>query len=367
MPAPLSRDLQRVIEGRNPKKVDVLIEALPGRASQIRRYLQSENVQYAEATVGNKTVFEATISTDRLDAIQRQESVGLIDHSPTFSTLGAAAPTNPGREANQLGQEINRTTLYQTTKEMGVEEAWEEIGSRGEGAKIGIVDTPVDQTHDAIESSIADVGGPDEPEDHGTWVAGAAVADDTVTDRGRVRGVAPEADLYHYGALAGGKASTLSILKGVNFCIENDCDVINLSLGGPHSDVLQRAVTEATKQGALVVSSAGNSGPASNTISCPAHHDEPLAVGAEEIDGSVAAFSSRGPGFRDTTQKPEVMAYGGGANVGDINLTITEVVLGPARNNGYRYLLGTSMASPQVAGIAALRAAADKDGDTGDQ
>lgn len=361
MPAPLSTDLQRVIEGRNPSQVDVLIEALPGQGSATRDYLRDQNIQFSEAKVGNKTVFEATLSTERLNALQQRESIGLIDHSPTFSALGAALPTQPGFGATQIGENVTRTTLYETTREMGVEEAWEEIGSRGEGAKVGVVDTPVDEEHEALQSSIAGTGGPGGAEDHGTWVAGSIVADDTVTDRGRVRGVAPDADLYHYGALADGKASALSILEGVNFCLENGCDIINLSLGGPHSDVLQRAVIEATNQGTLVVTSAGNSGPANNTVTCPAHHKESLTVGSEEITGDVAAFSSRGTDFNGGGQKPEVMCYGGGADVGGVNLEITEVVLGPAADNGYRYLMGTSMASPQVAGVAALRAAAEKD------
>lgn len=361
MPAPLSTDLQRVIEGRDPSQVDVLIEALPGQGSTTRDFLRDEGVQFSEAKVGNRTVFEATVSTDRLDALQQQESIALIDHSPTFSALGAALPIQPGFDATQISESVSRRSLYETTQQMGVEEAWAEIGSRGEGAKVGVVDTPADDQHEALQSSIVETGGGGSPEDHGTWVAGAIVADDTVTDRGRVRGVAPEADLYHYGALSGGKASAVSILNGVNFCLENDCDIINLSLGGPHSDVLQRAVIEATNQGALMVTSAGNSGPAENTVTCPAHHKESLAVGSEELTGDVAAFSSRGTDFSDGGQKPEVMCYGGGADVGDVNLEITEVVLGPAAGNSYRYLMGTSMASPQVAGVAALRAAAEKD------
>lgn len=359
MPALITNDLQAIIDARNPSRVDILMEAVPGEARQARRALNDIGVQFSESTVGQKTVFEATVETPLVDQLQQLDSLVRIDHSPTFQATSLPAP-QPGDGGYSEASGIRSVTMQQVIRRMGVPAAREAGDTRGEGVKVGVVDTPVDNQHESFADNVEGSAGPAGAEDHGTWVTSAIAASEFETGRGVIEGVAPECEIYTYGALANGGATVTQIADGINYCVEQGCDVINLSLGGPHSEVLRSVVEEARAAGTLPVSSAGNSGPGGGTISCPAHHDATLSVGSEDLRGDVAAFSSRGPGFNDAPQKPEVMAFGGGARLGDPGLQITETVLGAAPNDGSKYLVGTSMASPQVAGLAALRIGAER-------
>jgi subtilisin family serine protease len=362
MAALITRDLRQVLDARNPSLVDVLLEADPGQGQAVRNALDDLGLDYTSATVGRKAVFEATVTPGQIDSLRQVEEVAKIDHSPTFSPTGAAAPNPPGRREARTQDGYRQVSLKSVTTALGFPEAWEAHGTRGEGVRIGMVDTPIDPEHPTFEGVIGGTAGPRVPELHGTWVASAMVGNEYETTQGTIRGGAPEATLYAHGALANGGATVTEIAQGIDYLLSEDVDVINLSLGGQHSDVLHSVVQEATDEGALVVTSAGNSGPGSGTISCPAHHQESLAVGAVSTSERIAAFSSRGPGWKDAPQKPDVVAYGGGARLGGDGLELTESILGAAPNGDAQYLVGTSMAAPQVAALAALRESAQREG-----
>lgn len=108
-----------------------------------------------------------------------------------------------------------------------------------------------------------------------------------------------------------------------------------------NTSAVSRAVDIAVSRGIAVVNSAGNDGPASATIICPADADSVISVGAVDSLGVVARFSSRGPSG-DGQLKPEVMARGMENSVAD------------SYNNGYRLWAGTSFAGPTAAAAAAL-------------
>lgn len=353
MAAILTNDLQQVLSARNPSQLDVVIEADPGQGDAVEDLLGDLGIETTQVRAGSKSVFEATVSQGQLEQIQQSDAVAVLDHSPTFLPTGATAPI-PGRSAG-MGREANQTDLDSVIERLGFPQAWEKGDTRGEGVTIGVVDTAIDQSHPAIEDNVVATDRNENAAVHGTWVASAMVADRFETERGVIQGGAPDADLVSSGVLSGGGATVTDIASGVGFCLDNDADVINLSLGGPHSSVLQSIVQEAQREGALVVSSAGNSGPGGRTISCPAHHSATISVGSLSTDGDVAAFSSRGPGRFGNRQKPDVMAFGGGATLEDGSLSITETVLGAAPGGRGAYLLGTSMAAPEVAAMAALR------------
>ena len=355
MVAEITSDLQRVLAARNPEFVDVLIDAEPMQGDFAQQSLRERGITFTRVGVRGRTVFEATVRADDLDGLAEARGIGRIDHSPTFAPTGMAPSLPPGQAAAELAPEVRRSTLKEVTGHLGVEEAWEESGTRGEGAVIGVVDTPVDTSHPALSHASIARGGPGGAEDHGCWVASAAVGRETQTRQGSIRGVAPDADLVTYGALRGGAAGIPEIAEGIEFCIEHGADIINLSLGGPHSDLFHDIISDARADGVVVVTSAGNSGPGGGTISCPAHHAEAVTVGSVGSDEAVAAFSSRGPGYNDAPRKPDVMAYGGDSRVEDGGHYLEEVVLGAAAGGGGRYLLGTSMSAPQIAGLAALR------------
>ncbi|TFG30411.1 hypothetical protein EU527_14565, partial [Candidatus Thorarchaeota archaeon] len=137
----------------------------------------------------------------------------------------------------------------------------------------------------------------------------------------------------------GGSATTKALIEAINWAVEQNSSVINLSLGGSPTfkDPLKDAMEWAFAQGVVVVASAGNDGDdgvLGTTIDSPALYDACIAVGALLEDGKPAGFSSIGPA-RDQYMKPDIVAAG--------------YTTSP---DGTRYY-GTSFSAPQVAIAAA--------------
>ncbi len=173
---------------------------------------------------------------------------------------------------------------------------------------------------------------------HGTHVAGT-IAQSTNNTLG-VTGVAFGARLMPVKVLnEEGWGTTADVADGIRWAADNGAHVINLSLGGPrNSRVLQSAVDHARSMGVVVVAAAGNSG---SSVGYPGASDGVIGVSATNSDDKLAPFSSRGKGV-------DIAAPG----VKVVQQTICE----KGRNNclifpGWN---GTSMASPHVAGAAAL-------------
>jgi subtilisin family serine protease len=137
-------------------------------------------------------------------------------------------------------------------------------------------------------------------------------------------------------------------MQAMEWAADQGARVINMSLGGGPSDgtdPLSRSVNSITKnKGVLFVIAAGNSGPR-NKVSTPAAADSSLAVGAIDKDRDLAAFSSRGPRLNDMALKPDIVAPG---------VQITAARANYGSGNAYATYSGTSMATPMVAGSAAL-------------
>lgn len=212
-------------------------------------------------------------------------------------------------------------------------------GFYGNGVKVAVLDTGI-----ASHSDLAVVGGAsfiqsertyDDFNGHGTHVAGTVAA---LNNSIGVLGVAPSSNLYAVKVLdRNGSGSHASIAQGIEWAIQNNIDIVNMSLGSSTgSSTLELAVNRARDAGILLIAAAGNSGQqgGSNNIGYPARYAAVMAVGAVDHQYNRASFSSYGAEL-------EIMAPGVG-----INSTYL--------NNGYRSLNGTSMASPHVAGVAAL-------------
>ncbi len=134
-----------------------------------------------------------------------------------------------------------------------------------------------------------------------------------------------------------GSGSYAGIAEGIEWAINNDMNVINMSLGGSvSSDVLKEFVDLAYQEGILVVAAAGNSGTWLgwfDTVGYPAKYESAMAVAAIDQSNNRASFSSAGNAV-------EISAPGVG-------------VLSTVPGNSYDSYDGTSMASPHVAGVAA--------------
>lgn len=213
--------------------------------------------------------------------------------------------------------------------------------TRGKGIRIAIVDTGISPHPDLRitggTNTIRPGASYDDDNGHGTHVAGTAAA----LGRGDLLyGTAPEAELYAVKALdENGEGYVSDIVEGVEWCIRNRMDVINLSLGlnGP-SKLLRHTIRRAYRQGIAIVASAGNNGKDAEAIDEPASYPEVIAVAATDRLNCIASFSSRGKGI-------DVAAPG------------TDIV-STNDKGGFAEDSGTSMAAPHVSGTAALMLAA---------
>lgn len=214
--------------------------------------------------------------------------------------------------------------------------------NKGTGVAVAVVDSGIDYTHPDLNANYRGgydfVNDDDDPRDdngHGTHVAGTIAAEDNGSG---VVGVAPEAHLYALKVLdAGGEGYWSDLIAALQWSVDNNIQVVNMSLGGVASDTVQTACQAAYDAGLLLVASAGNEGRRpgkKDTIGDPADYDSVMAVAATDQDDVRAKWSSTGPQL-------ELSAPGVG-----INSTLP--------GGGYGTKSGTSMASPHVAGVAAL-------------
>ncbi|MCE7009716.1 S8 family serine peptidase [Kibdelosporangium philippinense] len=254
-----------------------------------------------------------------------------------------------------------KASLDRSTAQIGAPAAWQ-AGFTGEGVKVAVLDTGVDQTHpDLATREIGEKNFSDSPDavdrvGHGTHVA-STIAGTGAKANGKYKGVAYGANILDGKVLSdGGYGYDSWIIGGMQWAVDQGAKIVNLSLGGadtPDIDPIEEAVnTLSAKHGTLFVIAAGNSGPGGETIDSPGSADAALTVGAIDRDESIAQFSSRGPRIGDAGIKPDVTAPG----VGIAAAKAANARIGAPVADGYISISGTSMATPHVAGAAALLA-----------
>ncbi|PIR82419.1 peptidase S8 [Candidatus Kaiserbacteria bacterium CG10_big_fil_rev_8_21_14_0_10_59_10] len=218
----------------------------------------------------------------------------------------------------------------------------------GTGIKVAIIDTGIDYTHSDLGANYAGghdfVNGDNDPMDdngHGTHVAGTAAA---LLNGAGVVGAAPEARLYGLKVLnASGSGSFSDVIAALQWAVDNGVSVTNNSYGSSRDPgtLVQAAFDNSAAAGVLHIAAAGNEGncPGNrNTVGYPARYASVVAVAATDKNDKRPCFSSTGPDV-------ELSAPG---------VSITSTYLGGSYATGS----GTSMASPHVAGVAALVMAA---------
>ncbi len=190
------------------------------------------------------------------------------------------------------------TLLDKSAKHVGVQYP-HSLGFDGKNIKIAVIDTGVDYTHPDLMGFGPDgkvVGGFDFIENdntpldingHGTEVAGI------ISANGKIKGMAPEAKIFAYRVSdTGDSVSSDLIVKAIQRAVEDDVDIINLSLGvNRTNDKIEDAINYAIKRGIVVVAAAGNSGPDLRTIGSPGKDPYAITVGAtyNNITASLVA------------------------------------------------------------------------------
>ncbi|HTE56389.1 MAG TPA: S8 family serine peptidase [Kofleriaceae bacterium] len=261
-----------------------------------------------------------------------------------------------------------QVVLDRSAAQIGAPAAWD-AGYTGAGVVIAVLDTGIEATHPDFEGRIdqeidfLDGGADGAPDDvgHGTHVA-SILAGSGAAEGGLYRGIAPDAHLLVGKVCELDGCPESAILAGMEWAASSGAAIVNLSLGGPDTsgtDPLEQAIDELTAQyGTLFVVAAGNlgdcGGPLGDQVTSPGTADAALSVGAVERDDLLAWFSCRGPRIGDAGVKPDVTAPG-------VEIVAARAVGTPAGDLDpvdelYARLSGTSMATPHVAGAAALLA-----------
>ena len=287
-------------------------------------------IDRSEGLFGNSNV--AFLSPEGARAMARRAGVLRVEED--------AMVYADGTPASQVTVQAAGQTLPWGVDRIDADLTWSV--SKGTGIKVAVIDTGIDLRHPDLQANIR--GGVNiirpgrsaaDDNGHGTHVAGTIAA---LNNGIGVIGVAPEAQLYAVKVLDRNGSGFLSnVIAGIKWAITNHMQVINMSLG-TSSDIqsLHDAVDAAYAAGIVVVAAAGNSGGTSpaDTVNYPARYSSVIAVAATDSTDVRPSWSSEGP-------EVELAAPG-------VNIYSTWP------GGGYATISGTSMATPHVAGTAAL-------------
>jgi subtilisin family serine protease len=256
-------------------------------------------------------------------------------------------------------------TLDRSVAKVGAPAAWQ-AGFDGTGATIAVLDTGIDLDHPDFAGRIAatrDFSGKGTVQDghfHGTHVASIAAGRGTASG-GKYTGVAPGARLVIGKVLSDeGSGDTSQIIDGMEWAAASGAKVINMSLGGdpgpeggdPLANALDRI---SASTGVLFVVAAGNNGREEPpTVDSPGIATSALTVAAVDSNDAYATFSSRGPLPYQRVLKPDLTAPG--VAIAAARAAGTDHPGATPVDDRYTRASGTSMATPHVAGAAAILA-----------
>lgn len=295
--------------------------------------------------------YAATIPAARLDAVKADPRVLFVSEDREVSIGAQTLPTG-----------IDRIDAEQTATHT----------NKGTGVNVAVIDTGIDLKHPDLKANI--VGGKNcstgksyaDLNGHGSHVAGTIAA---VNNTEGVVGVAPEAKLWAVRVLnAAGSGTWSSVICGIDFVTSKapanggPITVANMSLGGTGSDdgncgltnndALHQAICRSVAAGVTYVVAAGNAtDDAANHV--PAAYDEVITVSALSDSDGKPGGTGGAPSCR-TSEKDDYFATFSNFGV-DVDIAAPGVcILSTWKGGGYNTISGTSMASPHVAGAAAL-------------
>ncbi|MCI0560101.1 MAG: S8 family peptidase, partial [Nitrososphaera sp.] len=280
----------------------------------------------------NLGMLYASIPPDARDSLSRNPSIEFLEIDSNFVMEVADVDTSVEYSDSWGLEEIGAEPVHL-------------LNYTGRGVKIAVLDTGVDYNHLELAQNYKGgydfINKDDDPMDdngHGTHVAGIIAA---ARDGIGILGVAPDAEIYSLKVSdARGKGSFSGLVEGIGWAIENNMDIVTMSITGDGGSMsLDKAVNTAYEDYGIVLLAAVGNG-ASGSVLYPAAYGEVIGVGAVTSDGEKSSFSLTG-------SEVELVAPGSG-------------IKSTAIGNNYRVASGTSMATPFVAGAAALLLSTDE-------
>lgn len=339
------------------------------RADLTRRHGGEEGDTYHSAIRG----YSARLTQAERDAIARDPRVAFVsedrvvsiaDGRPGQELSAAARSTRTGGKTTPPPPQVLPTGVNRTDAELDA--------NKGAGVQVAVIDTGIYTSHPDLANNV--LGGYNcttatrsayvDQNGHGTHVAGTIAAIDNTQG---VVGVAPQAKLWAVRVLdRNGSGTWSSVICGIDWVTTHapanggNITVANMSLGGTgtsdnncgatNNDALHAAICRARDAGVTFVVAAGNNGANAASFVPAAYSDVVIAVSAlADSDGVSGGFGgSTSYGADDTFAS--FSNYGAPVAIGAPGVNIYSTWL----NNGYNTISGTSMASPHVAGAAAL-------------
>ena len=362
----------RIADGgdRDDILVDLEDDATPDQVAALDREFGID-LKLVDDTAKDTELFRAHVDPARRDAIlaglakeavveiAEPDSEMALSPLENTATLEPIAPPEPGFPNDPLYPK------QWNFRQIGIPEAWKLAD--GNGTIVAVLDTGVGfETYDKFHV-LPDLAGitfvdpynfvgnnrhAGDDHGHGSHVTGTIAQ---VTNNGiGVAGIARNVRIMPLKVLsAGGSGSVAGIADAIRYAADHNAKVINMSLGGAFpSAVLKKAVKYAHDKGVTIICAAGNE--SRNKVGYPAAYPGAVAISATETSEAITFYSNYGkdidlaaPGGNTTDGK-------GNRNNPDGGILQNTIVIGDPTKDGYFAFMGTSMAAPHAAGVAAL-------------
>ena len=301
-------------------------------SEELMEYMRNVGIP-AHAYYKNFSTIQASLNDEQIAKIKNFDSTAIVQREHLYSVSNDKVIPS----FTTIKTEPINTTPY-----------------TGKKVKVAVLDTGVDTEHRDLTlaggycafTSDCSSGVPyDDNNGHGTHVAGIIAGKANGTG---IIGIAPSVDLYSVKVLNElGVGTTGSIVRGIQWAIDNDIDIMNLSITTTGYDaVMENTLKIAYEKGILLVGAAGNRGieqPKGNSVTYPAKFDTVIAVGAVDEKLEKLPTSSKGT-------EVEIVAPGNAI----FSTYPAEWDFLDGKQDGYTLLTGTSMAAPHVTGVLAL-------------
>ena len=337
---------------RNIKRIAIGMSAIMmlsstvgnGNVISTSKAVKKESVSNYVIVKETNKMEQPTIITELLtekEANSIADEANTICVEPDIELSGASVKK---AKIKRVHKKIKENQTQWNMQMLNADKKVETINKKDDKIKVAIIDSGVDFSSD-IDVAVRKNFIPGEEEvsilyedgsGHGTSVAGIIAAKDNGEG---ITGVNENVELYSAKVLDANNSAPLSrVIEAINWAIEQDVDIINMSFGtDTYSAVLENAVNRAKAKGILLIASAGNGG----NVEYPAAYEAVMAVGSVGADGIISEESSIG-------ERIDITAPG-------------EQITSTGAFDGVMVSGGTSMAAPHVAGVASVLWQKNKD------